>query len=39
MLQGVACMEAFLEKTLKGKQTKKTKHVLNTMRMTICEMG
>jgi hypothetical protein len=39
MLQGIACMEAFLEKTLKSKQTKKSKHVLNTMRMTICEMG
>jgi len=39
MLQGISCMEAFLQKIMHSKKSKKSKYVLNTMRMTICEMG
>jgi hypothetical protein len=39
MLQGISCMEAFLQKIMHSNKSKKSKYVLNTMRMTICEMG
>ena len=39
MLEGIECMETFLHKIMHSKSSKQSKHLLNTMRMTICEMG